>query len=411
MWDIHMAVVLGRPITIDSRDGKPAFPIDAPIPVNRREVAPALRTENDPPTPLTMLLWNVELTTPLWDIFNLEKEDPRQNNIAKVDKMHKLLNQIAMHCPPFFRNQNPDTSFDHLPQCSWLPAARQYFASSTNFTVMALHRPYIFTNLSSRTAALKAGLEILRAQRAYFELIRVNHYKMFALVLNTFDAIILCAAIYILHPYENKYDLDDVLQHFHFCMERFETMSSRNTIAHGALSVLKAIHVRLKRALNQAKCPPHNINTLLTPAPSANESPPEPEIKHEALPTSIYPPPPEDQNPTPPYTLPTISNLTSAPVSTPGTATAWDAFSAPLPTPMQNQNQNYDFSSIAPLQPMHDLLFNDLGTVDGGGGLDLSGAGWMGNANGNTMGEDGAWQFEGDFGNDSFWGFMNSYHP
>jgi hypothetical protein len=26
-------------------------------------------------------------------------------------------------------------------------------------------------------------------------------------------------------------------------------------------------------------------------------------------------------------------------------------------------------------------------------------------------GEEGAWQFEGDFGNDSFWGFMNSYHP
>ena len=417
MWDIHMAVVLGRPTTIDSRDGKPDFPIDAPIPANRREVAPAPRTEHDPPTPLTMLLWNIEITTPLWDIFNLEKEDPRQNNIAKVEKMHKLLNQIAMHCPPFFRYQNPDTTFDHLPECSWLPAARQYFKSTTNFTVMALHRPYIFTNPSSRTAALKAGLEILRAQRAYFDLIRVNHYKMFALVLNTFDAIVLCAAIFILHPCENGEDLDDVLQHFQFCKERFETMSSRNTMANGALMVLKAIEVRLKRALNQAKCP---VNPLLTPAPSStsasnNESPPEPEIKLEPPTPSMYPPPPDpsqDQNPapTPPYTLPTISNLTSsAPsVPTPGTSHAWDAFSAPLPMPLQNQN--YDFSSIAPLQPMHDLLFNDLGTVDGGG-LDLGGAaldaGWN-RMNGST---DGAWQFEGDFGNDSFWGFMNSYHP
>jgi hypothetical protein len=422
LWDIHMAVVLGRPTTIDSRDGKPAFPIDAPIPKNRREIAPAPRTDDDPPTPLTMLLWSVEVTAPLWDIFNLEKEDPRQNNIAKVEKMHKLLNQIALHCPPFFRHQNPDTTFDNLPECSWLPAARQYFRNGTNFTIMALHRPYIFTNPSSRTAALKAGLEILRAQRAYFNLIRVNHYKMFALVLNTFDAIILCAAIYILHPCENGEDLDDVLQHFHFCMERFDTMSGRNTMAKGALQVLKAIHVRLKRALNQAKCP---VNPLLTPAPSSasasnNESPPELEIKPETPAPSVYPPPPDTSNEQnlasgTPYILPTISNLTTTnpPVSapTPSTSNAWDAFSAPLLTPLQNQN--YDFGSIAPLQPIHDLLFNDLGTVDGGLDLNTAGidAGWSG-MNGVGAQEGGAaWQFEGDFGNDSFWGFMNSYHP
>ena len=422
LWDIHMAVVLGRPTTIDSRDGKPTFPIDAPIPKNRREIAPAPRTDNDPPTPLTMLLWNVEVAAPLWDIFNLEKEDPRQNNIAKVEKMHKLLNQIAMHCPPFFRHENPDTTFDHLPECSWLPAARQYFRNGTNFTIMALHRPYIFTNPSSRTAALKAGLEILRAQRAYFNLIRVNHYKMFALVLNTFDAIILCAAIYILHPCENGEDLDDVLQHYHFCMERFETMSGRNTMANGALQVLKAIHVRLKRALNQAKCP---VNPLPTPAPSSasasnKESPPELEIKREAPAPSVYPPPPDttnEQNPMSgtPYTLPTISNLTTTnpPVSapTPSTSNAWDVFSAPLPAPLQNQN--YDFSSIAPLQPMHDLLFNDLGTVDGGLDFNTAGmdAGWSGMTGAGAGEGAAAWQFEGDFGNDSFWGFMNSYHP
>ncbi|KAH8766563.1 hypothetical protein BGZ57DRAFT_856992 [Hyaloscypha finlandica] len=426
LWDIHMAVVLGRPTTIDSRDAKPTFPIDAPIPKNRREVAPAPRTDNDPPTPLTMLLWNVEVVAPLWDIFNLEKEDPRQNNIAKVEKMHELLGQINMHCPPFFRHQNPDTTFDHLPECSWLPASRQYFRNATNFTIMALHRPYIFTNPSSRTAALKAGLEILRAQRTYFNLIKVNHYKMFALVLNTFDAIILCSAIYILHPCENGEDLDDVLQHFNFCMERFETISPRNSMANDALSVLKAIHVRLKRALVQAKYP---VNTLPTPAPSSTsasnyESPPEPRIKDEipAKP-SVYPPPPdasqEQKSATgTPYNLPTISNLTTSALPpsapTPGTSNAWDAFSAPLPTPLQNQN--YDFSSIAPLQPMHDLLFNDLGTVDGGGGLDLGGGAaldpkWNGMYGASVGGEEGAWQFEGDFGNDSFWGFMNSYHP
>jgi hypothetical protein len=61
---MKMAIVLGRPTTIDSRDGKPVFPIDSPIPKNRRETAPAPRTDEDPPTPLTVLLWTAELAAP-----------------------------------------------------------------------------------------------------------------------------------------------------------------------------------------------------------------------------------------------------------------------------------------------------------------------------------------------------------
>lgn len=415
LWDVHMGVVLGRPTTIDSRDSRPTFPIDAPIPKNRREVAPSPRTEDDPPTPLTLLLWNVEVTTPLWDIFNLEKEDPRHNNIQKIEKMHKLLDQIALHTPPFLRFENPDTRWDNHPDCFWLEGARQYFRNANNFTIMALHRPYIFTNPGSRTAALKAGLEILRAQRAYFSLLKVNYYKMFTLVLNTFDAIILASAIYILHPSENSEDLDDTLQHFNFCMERFDIMSPRNAMARGALNVLKAIHIRLNRALNQAKSSP--ANPLPTPAASSNsndQSSPnagvEPDIKREVSPPYTHPSISSaltnstNTNTTmnPQYTLPTISNLTeSAP--TPNSASAWDTFSAPLP------QQTYNFGSIAPLQPMHDLLFNDLGTVDGGIDLSTPGIEWGNGVNGN--GNLAQWQFEGDFGNDSFWGFMNSYNP
>lgn len=351
-----------------------------------------------------MLLWNAEITTPLWDIFNLEKEDPRHKNIQKVEKMHNLLEQIGLHTPPFLRSQNLDTKWDKHPDCFWLPGARQYFRSTHNFTFMALHRSYIFTNPGSRTEALKAGLEILRAQRAYFSLLKVNQYKMFALVLNTFDAIILVSAIYILHPSENSEDLDDTLQHFDFCMERFDIMSPRNAMANGALNVLKAIHVRLKRALNQARPSPHN--PLPTPATSTSTDHSPPNAPIEAPPTPYAHASFSTTVTSPQYTLPTISNLTEA-APTPHSSSAWDAFSAP---PVSS----YDFSAIAPLQPIHDLLFNDLGTVDGGGGsgLDLSTPGieW-GNANGNGNGDLAQWQFEGDFGDDSFWGYLNSYRP
>ncbi|KAK0127181.1 hypothetical protein ONS96_006733 [Cadophora gregata f. sp. sojae] len=430
LWDIHMAIVLGRPTTVDPRDGKPKFPIDAPTPKNRREVAPAPRTDSDPPTSLTMLLWNAEVAAPLWDIFNLEKEDPNQNNYPKLERMHRMINQITLHTPPCFRTENPDTTFDSHPDCYWLPCARAIFQNGAAFTVMALHRPYIFTNSNSRTAALKAGLDILRAQRTYFNLLSIRHYKMFALVLNTFDAIVLVAAIYILHPTENPEYLDDVLQHFQWGMDRFETMGDRNAMANAALSVLKVICVRLRKALNRpAKTEaPSSISASTTPAAPTPDSYSTPQFSASSHPsissastnsanqttstsTSIATPASTQ------YTLPTISNMTEsapapAPAPVPAPTASWEAFSMP---------QTFDFSSMAPLQPMHDLLFNDLGgTIEGGfdlgaGGLQTPGIWGPGNGPGNGIGDVAAdtaaqWQFEGDFGNDSFWGFMNTYN-
>ena len=70
LWDVHMGIVLGRPRSVDSRDGRPPFPIDAPLPKNHREEAPMARRDTDPPTPLTKLLWTAEIGAPLWDIYN-----------------------------------------------------------------------------------------------------------------------------------------------------------------------------------------------------------------------------------------------------------------------------------------------------------------------------------------------------
>jgi len=406
-WDIHMAIILGRPTTIDSRDGKPVLPIDAPIPKNRRTVAPSLRTEADPPTPLTALLWTVELAAPLWDIYSLEKEDPQHLLWPKVERMHKLINQITLHCPPFFRAQNPDTRFDSHPDCYWLPRARPSLQNGAAFTIMALHRPYIFTHAASRTAALVACLDILRAQRTYFNQLHVKDYKLFSLVINTFDAIVVLAAVYILHPCENREHLDSALQHFEWGMERFQMMSGRNSMAKSALGVLKAIHVRLKKALGPGKIPPTTtqVPTPESYAPSSTSS--ENRTTSQSSVQNV-PSGPSTNNrtiaDTPQYTQPTISNLT-APAPTPPSASAWERFSGNM-----LPQQNFDFSSMAPLHPMHDLLYNDLSTIGDTQMLDPQ-LGSMATTDMGIVDTSEAWQFEGDFGNDSFWGFMNSYNP
>ena len=67
---------------------------------------------------------------------------------------------------------------------------------------------------------------------------------------------------------------------------------------------------------------------------------------------------------------------------------------------------------MPPLQPMHDLIYNDLSGIGDSQLVDpqLSGIGIGGMFDPNVA-SDEIWQFEGDFGNDSFWGVMNNYNP
>lgn len=428
LWDLHMAIVLGRPTTVDSRDPRPPFPIDAPYPKNYKEEAPAPRKDTDPPTCLTKILWIAELGGPLYDIYQLERDDPTQSNFAKVQKMHELFDHIRFQCPKFFRFHNPDTSFDSLPECFWLPGGRAYLQSIEAFTLMALHRPYIFTSKVSRAAALAAALDVLRGQKDMFNLATSIHHKLFSLVLATFDAIVLIAAIYVLHPSENQEILDEAVQHVQWGIDRFTTMSARNSLARSALGVLKAIYVRLQKVLHRTSN--MSSKTLPLPVVSPQATPQNLPPIHQVSPPahSMYPPLPplvkhesaspvsshmsshgQSPNNVPihTYTMPTISNMTSQqPLSQ--SQSQQQPQSHPLP-PSWNTYQNeipaasnVDFSSLQPLQPMHDLLFNDLGgTV---GNYDFSAIHGM-----DIPLTDGNWQFAGDFTTDSFWGVMNQY--
>ncbi|KAB8300530.1 hypothetical protein EYC80_000691 [Monilinia laxa] len=100
------------------------------------------------------------------------------------------------------------------------------------------------------------------------------------------------------------------------------------------------------------------------------------------------------------YNLPTIQKLTSP---NPHPTAAWEFTGANNLVP-----HNFDLSSIAPLQPMHDLIFNDLST-NLGANYDLQ---YQGFPDANIYAQQPEpWQFEGDLGQDSFWAVMNNYNP
>lgn len=175
-WDIHTAMVLGRPAAIDDKS-EPMLPVDVPITANR-PVAPVLpRGADDVPTPLTRAIWAYRIMKNLRQIQALEKEGSCPELFSQVDNLDQELRQLDQSIPPYFRRRNPDKSFDSIPECYWLPSARATLPQLLSFNLMALHRPYIFTRFESRSRALEACLDMLQAQREHFDSIDENQYK------------------------------------------------------------------------------------------------------------------------------------------------------------------------------------------------------------------------------------------
>jgi hypothetical protein len=116
VWDLNCAMVLGRPGTIDWNKLLPTPPVDAILPENGDKSPIVPRGEDDPPTPITRLLWNYQLCGPLRAIMNLENEGPYPVDFSKVDQVHQSILDLDKKMPPAFRLENPDTRWDDRPE-------------------------------------------------------------------------------------------------------------------------------------------------------------------------------------------------------------------------------------------------------------------------------------------------------
>ncbi|KAK3683921.1 fungal-specific transcription factor domain-containing protein [Podospora appendiculata] len=390
--DVQTGMVLGRPMTIEHNAMPATLPVDAVLPIDRSKSPPVARGEDDPPTPLTRLLWIYEITMLLREVVALEKEGPCPTDFSKVDKLREVMLDVEARTPPFFREKNPDTKFDRVPSCYWLPAGRGMFPHLFSFSMMALHRPYIFTRPTSRTEALKASLRMLTAQRMHFKKLQPYQYKMFSLFFGTFDAIVLMASIYILFPKEHPGLVKDALRHFQWAVERFQAMSEHNGLARAAMGVLQAIYLRLRRALHIT---PQAIKAMMQ-TPSVADAGPSSSL------VDFSPRLSEDLNNAGSSTFPSSAAAsdifadTAAGMAQEDEAPACGGgggFDWSIPS-------DFDWASLQPIYATGDLAYHDLTGVRDGHGH-----------GGTAVPASQPWQFEGDFGTDSVWSLLNHYTP
>ena len=346
-----MSTMLGRPMRITLGDMETTHPIDAPVIQDRTIIAPYPRAEFDPPTPLTIQIVNHSIARFLIRISLIEQSLGISD---QVQDLHEEIMDFSEHLPPYLWVENPDRRFDAHPDCFWLPDAREAVEATIWFAILALQRPYIFRNSRNRAQALKAGLGTLRTESRASTSFPLRKYRSFSYLFSTFDAAVTVAVIYILYPKDSPRSFGEAIQGIEMVLSQFERITSLNPLADTAAKVLKALHIRLRRA---TRSPTLSLsgNSTASNADSLSD----------------------------PWT-PAVSSLSGS--------QAYQTI---------EDHMEYNLEAVSPPLPLHDLLYKNLS------GASLNADPFTDFSEGRRQDSNLDWQFQGQFDNDAFWNIMN----
>ncbi|KIW17928.1 hypothetical protein PV08_05123 [Exophiala spinifera] len=251
-WDIHMAVVLGRPIaTMMAAENSPNLPED----LAQREsgMPPRRRSAQDPPTPFSVIYVGYRVAYRYFPrVHAIENRGARTEDYQIVRETHTAIVENVDRLPLWCRYEDPDVHFDKLTGCHWLPAARQALTSGIYFVLLSLHRPYIFTMAESRTEALKASLKILTVQRRLHYLSEPRQYISFSMVYPLFDAMVISLATVTLFPNENLDIFPELVRDVRWGIDVLSMIGEHNTMARSAHGVVKKLFSHLGQSGEQA---------------------------------------------------------------------------------------------------------------------------------------------------------------
>ncbi|KAK6364441.1 uncharacterized protein PV06_08034 [Exophiala oligosperma] len=260
-WDIHMAVVLGRPIATIMTAGNSTYLLED-LAQRESETPPRKRTEKDPPTPFSVIYVGYNVAYRYFPrVHAIESRGARIEDYNIVCETHAAIMENMDRLPLWCRHEDPDIHFDKLTSCHWLPAARQALTSGIYFVLLSLHRPYIFTMAESRTEALKASLKICTVQRRLFRLSKAQQYISFNMVYPLFDAMVISLATVKLFPNENLDILSDLVQDVHWAIDVLGKIGEHNAMARSAQGIVKKLFSQLHQSGEQVNQHSSNTNT------------------------------------------------------------------------------------------------------------------------------------------------------
>ena len=228
LWDAHMGIVLGRPIS--TRISPQNVP--TPTPWNCSLDAPRQ------PLPRDIILCGYHTAYKyLQDIHDLEKISSSHTLVDSINE--QLLTNIS-NLPEWARAQSPREC-----EPAWLPAALEIMNTNIYFVLFALHRPFIFASASSRRSAVYAATKILESQARLFDQTEPLQHKAFSWIFATFDALVVLSAVHVRFPEEFDESSIATKTIVEGALERLKFLRSTNELAGSAYRVVSRLYEKI----------------------------------------------------------------------------------------------------------------------------------------------------------------------
>ncbi|KAF4339611.1 Zn2 Cys6 DNA-binding [Fusarium beomiforme] len=266
IWDGHMAVVLGRAMATRV-DHENLISLFDSISARKADLSDAVSRDQERPVPFSFILEGYRAAYRyLQEIHDLGSSGlSRVDHNRTVEAIHAAIVRNIQHLPGCVKTNGIES-----PRQGdlWLPAAQETLFTELHFVLLALHRPYIFSNPHSREEAHNAALRVLASQIRLFKMSTPREYQPFNLVFATFDALVLIEAIYIIFPLVNESRLDASLESIQWGLEMLDNMRGNNQLAACAHNIVQSLYQKMMARLNRAAPRSNEMHT--SPAVQGN---------------------------------------------------------------------------------------------------------------------------------------------
>ena len=238
-WDAHMAMVLGRPRSINVADCNVEAPLDCDMPLSPPTTVPSSALTSQAPSLYTRHLFNNFISHKTHEMLSLGANRKYVKDYSVVKKLHLEVLQKLHDLPATARPNNTDYSWDS--RILYLPRQREHILTFAYSFLVALHRPHAATHAESLQYAVDASLSVLESQDRLFQLVNSRFYGTFGLPFYSIDAALFLSTL-LSSPDLNAETHERMRSALGRASERLEIMRSRSPMAETATLVLGKCH-------------------------------------------------------------------------------------------------------------------------------------------------------------------------
>jgi hypothetical protein len=248
-WDAHMAMVLGRPRSINASDCTVDPPLDCDMPDSPPTTVPTNTALNRVPSSYTKHIFNNFVGHKTHEMLSVGANRRYVKDYGVVRRLQDdVLNKLK-ELPPTARPNNPDTSWDS--KYPYLSLQREHILSFAYSFLVALHRPHAGVHEESSRMAMSCALATLESQQRLFERLPRSHYRSFGMSFYTIDAALFISTAILERPSTDMALLNRVRTALTAAITRLNIIKARSPMAETGAKALERCYERI-----EAQCLP-----------------------------------------------------------------------------------------------------------------------------------------------------------